>query len=269
MIFLGMILSSIGVNAFLSPAGLLSGGVTGIAVVANKFFGANIGIVIFMLNIPIYMLGFTYLNKKFCLISMLNTVVFSLVIGLTQSIIIPVDDILLQSIFGGVLTGIGYGLVFKSESTLGGTDILGAIFKQNFNVSIKATSLSINIVVVLLGSVLFGLKPSLYTLISMYVSANVMSLVKDMMDKKESIMLISDKSSEIAEEIMQSMGRGVTFIEAEGAYTKEKKRIIYCIVFSSEIPKIKNIAFKHDKKSFISINAISDVKGKGFRDKKL
>lgn len=269
IIFLGMVLSSIGVNAFLTPAGLLGGGVTGLAVISNKVFNTNVGIATFVLNIPIYILGFTYLNKRFCLFSMFNTLAFSLVIGLTQNIVIPIDDILLQSIFGGVLAGTGYGLVFKAESTLGGTDIIGAILKQNFNISIKTTSLSINLVVVLMGSILFGLKPSLYTLISMYISANVMSVVKDMMDKKESIMLISDKSLEIAEEIMKDMGRGVTFIDAEGAYTKEKKKIIYCIVFSSEIPKIKNIAFKHDKKSFISINAISDVKGKGFRDKKL
>ena len=90
-----------------------------------------------------------------------------------------------------------------------------------------------------------------------------------MLEKNESVMIISDKSSEIAEDIMKKVGRGVTFIEAEGAYTKKKKRIIYCIVSSSEIPKIKNIALKHDEKSFISVNTISDVKGKGFRDKKL
>lgn len=269
MIFLGMILSSIGVNALLSPAGLLGGGVTGMAVIINKVFNANIGVATFILNIPIYILGFKYLDKKFCIMSMLNTVIFSLVIGITQYIKMPIDDILLQSIFGGVLTGAGYGLVFKGDSTLGGTDILGAILKQNLNIPMKTTSLSINVCIVILGSILFGIKPAMYTLISMYISANVMSSVKDMLEKKESIMLISDKSSEIAEDIMKKMGRGVTFIEAEGAYTKEKKRIIYCIVSSSEIPKIKNIALKHDEKSFISVNTITEVKGKGFRDKKL
>lgn len=269
LIFFGMILSSIGVNALLSPAGLLGGGVTGLAIIANKVFSANVGVATFILNIPIYVLGFRYLNKKFCVMSMFNTVIFSIVIGITQYVKLPIDDILLQSIFGGVLTGVGYGLVFKAESTLGGTDILGAILKQNLNIPLKTTSLSINVCIVIIGSMLFGLKPAMYTLISMYVSASVMSVVKDIMDKKESVILISDKSSEIAEDIMKDMGRGVTFIEAEGAYTKEKKRIIYCIVSSNEIPKIKNIALKHDEKSFISVNTISDVKGKGFRDKKL
>lgn len=269
MIFLGMILSSIGVNALLSPAGLLGGGVTGMAVIMNNILKINVGLATFILNIPIYILGFKYLDKKFCIMSMFNTIIFSFIIGLTQYVKVPIDDILLQSIFGGLLTGTGYGLVFKVESTLGGTDILGAILKQNLNIPLKTTSLSINVCIVIIGGILFGIKPAMYTLISMYVSANTMSSVKDMLEKKESVMLISDKSSEIAEDIMKKVGRGVTFIEAEGAYTKEKKRIIYCIVSSSEIPKIKNIALKHDEKSFISVNTISDVKGKGFRDKKL
>lgn len=269
MIFLGMILSSIGVNALLSPAGLLGGGVTGMAVIMNNILKINVGLATFILNIPIYILGFKYLDKKFCIMSMFNTIIFSFIIGLTQYVKVPIDDILLQSIFGGLLTGTGYGLVFKAESTLGGTDILGAILKQNLNIPLKTTSLSINVCIVIIGGILFGIKPAMYTLISMYVSANTMSSVKDMLEKKESVMLISDKSSEIAEDIMKKVGRGVTFIEAEGAYTKEKKRIIYCIVSSSEIPKIKNIALKHDEKSFISVNTISDVKGKGFRDKKL
>ena len=269
LVLIGMILSSIGVNALLSPAGLLGGGVAGLAIVINKIFGINIGLATFILNIPIYILGLKYLDKKFCITSILNTVLFSFVIGVTQSVQLPIHDILLQSIFGGVLTGAGYGLVFKSDTTLGGTDILGAIFKSNLNISLKTTSLTINICIVILGSVLFGIEPAMYTLISMYISASVMSFVKDMMDKKESVMLISDKSHEIAEDIMKNLGRGVTFIEAEGAYTKEKKKIIYSIVMSSEIPKIKKIALKHDEKAFISVNAILEIKGKGFRDKKL
>lgn len=269
LVALGMILSSIGINCLLSPAGLLGGGVNGMAVIVNKLLKINVGVSIFLLNIPIYMLGFKYLDKKFCLVSMMNTMLFSFVLGITQQVEIPLNDILLQTVFGGVLTGVGYGLVFKSETTLGGIDILGTILKQNLNIPLKVTSLSVNVCVVILGSVLFGVRPAMYTLISMYVSANIMSVVKDAMDKKESIMLISDKSTEIADAIMKDLSRGVTFIEAEGAYSGEKKKIIYSIVSSREIPRIKNIALSYDEKAFMSINAISDVKGRGFRDKKL
>lgn len=269
MVFLGMFISSIGINALLAPAGLLGGGVAGVAVVVDTLFNINVGVATFVLNIPIFLLGFKYLNKKFCITSLINAFLFSVVLGITTTIRLPINDIFLQSLFGGVFTGVGYGLVFKGETTLGGTDILGAILKQKINVPIQTTSLSINVLVVTLGGLVFGIKPAMYTLISMYASSVMMGKVKDMMDTKESVMLISDKSNEIAQDIMSKMNRGVTFIEAEGAYTKEKKKIIYCIVASREIPKIKNIALSHDEKAFISVNSISEVKGRGFRDKLL
>lgn len=269
MVFLGMFISSIGINALLAPAGLLGGGVAGVAVVVDTLFNINVGVATFVLNIPIFLLGFKYLNKKFCITSLINAFLFSVVLGITTTIRLPINDIFLQSLFGGVFTGVGYGLVFKGETTLGGTDILGAILKQKINVPIQTTSLSINVLVVTLGGLVFGIKPAMYTLISMYASSVMMGKVKDMMDTKESVMLISDKSNEIAQDIMSKMNRGVTFIEAEGAYTKEKKKIIYCIVASREIPKIKNIALSYDEKAFISVNSISEVKGRGFRDKLL
>lgn len=267
VVFMGMLISSIGINVLLTPGGLLGGGVAGLAVVINHLSGLNVGIASFLLNIPIFILGFKYLNKKFCIVSLINAMLFSVVLGLTANIRMPINDIFLQSVFGGIFAGVGYGLVFKGETTLGGLDILGAILKQKLNIPIATTSLAINIVVVTLGGFIFGIKPAMYTLISIYLSATMMDKVKDMLDTKSSVMLISDKYNEIAEDIMNKMKRGVTFIEAEGAYSKEKKRILYCIVSSSEIHKVKSIALAHDEKSFISINSISDVKGSGFRDK--
>ena len=267
IVLMGMLISSIGVNVLLTPGGLLGGGVAGLAVVINHLSGLNVGLASFLLNIPIFLLGFKYLNKKFCFISLINAMLFSIVLGLTATIRIPINDIFLQSVFGGIFAGVGYGLVFKGETTLGGLDILGAILKQELNIPIATTSLAINIVVVTLGGFIYGVIPAMYTLISIYLSATMMYKVKDMLETKSSVMLISEKYSEIADDILNKMKRGVTFIEAEGAYTKEKRKIIYCIVSNSEIHKIKSIALKHDEKSFISINSISDVKGSGFRDK--
>lgn len=269
VIFMGMLISSIGINSLLTPAGLLGGGVAGLAVVLNFFSGINIGFATFLLNIPIFILGFKFLDKKFCIVSLVNAMLFSAVLGITSTIQLPVEDIFLQSVFGGICTGVGYGLVFKSETTLGGIDILGAILKQKLNIQIATTSLAINILVVTLGGLIFGIIPGMYTLVSIYISATVMGKVKDMMDTKSTVMLISDKYDDIAQDIMDKMKRGVTFIEAEGAYTKEKKRIVYCIVSNSEIPRIKNIALNHDEKAFISVNSVSDVRGSGFRDKLL
>ena len=126
-----------------------------------------------------------------------------------------------------------------------------------------------NFLIVCLGSALFGLELGLYTLIGMFLNVYSMNIVKDMMNTQKSVMLISSRSDDISKCIMKDLIRGVTLIEAEGAYTHEKKKIVYCIVASNEIPKIKEIALKYDKKAFISVNDVNEVKGRGFKEKYL
>lgn len=271
VIIAGITISSIGINGFLKPAHLLGGGVAGLSVALNYVSNMNIGVLSFLINIPIFILGFVFLEKEFCITSLINMMIFSFVLGLTQNIghYIPVNDLLLQTVYGGILGGIGLGLVFKAKSSLGGTDIIAAILKIKKNIPMKDTGLFMNFLIVCIGSILFGLELGLYTLIGMFLNVYSMSIVKDAMNSQKAVMLISNKCEEISRCIMKDLIRGVTFIEAEGAYTHEKKKIIYCIVSSNEIPKIKEIALKCDKKAFISVNDVNEVKGRGFKEKYL
>ena len=271
VIVIGMLVACVGINGFLRQAHLLSGGVTGIAAIINYTTDINIGLLTFLINIPIFVLWFIFLEKDFCITSLINMVLFSVLLGITQNIgnYIPIDDILLQSVFGGILSGVGSGMVFRTKSSQGGTDIIGAILKFKRNIPVKDTVLAANLIIVSVGGVIFGMNLALYTLIGFYVSASAMSFVKDAMTYEKSVMVISKESELIAKEIMSTLVRGVTFLEAEGAYTKEKKRIIYCIVLSKEIPKIKEIALKYDQKAFISVNDVTEVKGRGFKEKYL
>ncbi|MEF9991388.1 MAG: YitT family protein [Romboutsia sp.] len=271
VIIIGMTIACIGINGFLRPAHLLSGGVTGASAIINYITNMNVGLLTFLINIPIFVLGFIFLEKEFCVTSLINMVLFSVLLGITQEIgdIIPIKDVILQSLYGGLLSGIGTGIVFRTKSSVGGTDIIAAILKFKKNIPMKDTGLSINIILVLIGGALFGMDLALYTLLSMFVSATAMNFAKDAMNSQKSVWVISKESELIAKEIMRNLVRGVTFLEAEGAYTHEKKKIIYCIVSSNEIPKIKEIALKYDKKSFISVNDVSEVKGRGFKEKYL
>lgn len=271
VIIIGMLIACIGINGFLRPAHLLSGGVTGIAAIINYITNINIGLLTFLINIPIFILGFIFLEKDFCITSLINMALFSILLGATQDInkIIPVNDILLQSVFGGILSGIGSGLVFRTKSSQGGTDIIGAILKFKQNIPVKNTTLTANLMIVLVGGMIFGMNLALYTLIGFYISASAMSFVKDALIDQKSVMVISKESGVIAKEIMSTLVRGVTFLDAEGAYTNEKKKIIYCIVLSKEIPKIKEITLKYDQKAFISVNDVTEVKGRGFKERYL
>lgn len=269
IIIVGIAIMSIGVNGFLRQAHLLSGGVAGISTAINYLSNINVGFITFFINIPIFILGFIFLDKDFLITSLINMILFSVIIGITQEIgsIIPVDDILLQSVYGGILCGVGNGLVFRTKSSLGGTDIIGAILKNKLNIEMKNTSFGINLAIVSASSLLFGLNLALYTLIAMFINAQVMSYIKDALNDEKAIMVFSNNSQPIANEIMDTLVRGVTFLEAEGGYTQKKKKIIYCVVLSREIPKIKEIALKYDERAFISVNDINEVKGKGFKEK--
>lgn len=269
IIIVGITIMSIGVNGFLRQAHLLSGGVAGISTGINYLTNINVGLITLLINIPIFILGFIYLEKDFLITSLANMVLFSFIIGITQEVgnVIPIDDILLQSVYGGILCGIGNGLVFRTKSSLGGTDIIGAILKNKLNIAIKNTAFGLNLAIVSVSSLLFGLNLALYTLIAMFLNAQVMNYIKDALNDEKAVMVFSNNSHQIAKDIMQTLVRGVTFLEAEGGYTNEKKKIIYCVVLSREIPKIKEIALKHDEKAFISVNDINEVKGRGFKEK--
>ncbi|MCC3867032.1 YitT family protein [Terrisporobacter mayombei] len=269
IIIVGITIMSIGVNGFLRQAHLLSGGVAGVSTAINYLSNINVGLITFLINVPIFILGFIFLEKDFLITSLINMILFSVIIGITQDIgnIIPIDDILLQSVYGGILCGIGNGLVFRTKSSLGGTDILGAILKNKLNIAMKTTSFGTNLAIVSVSSLLFGANLALYTLISMFINAQVMSYIKDALNDEKAVMVFSNNSEPIAAEIMDNLVRGVTFLNAEGGYTHEKKKIIYCVVLSREIPKIKEIALKYDDRAFISVNDINEVKGKGFKEK--
>lgn len=268
---LGLFISALGVNGFLRQAHLLSGGVTGFATAINYVSGINVGLMAFLLNIPIFIIGFIYLEKDFCIFSLINMIIYSLILGLTQDIgsIIPVHDKFIQTIYGGFLNGLGIGLVFRAKTSTGGTDIIAAILKIKKNIEIKNTSFAANVIVVLLGSVMFGLTLGLYTLIGFYINSLALGFIKDAMNYQKSLIVISDKPEEIADDIMKELIRGVTFLHAEGAYTGENKKLVYTIVSSNEIPKIKEIAFKHDPRAFVTINEVNEVKGRGFKSKDL
>lgn len=269
LIIVGIFIMCIGVNGFLRQAHLLSGGATGISIGLNYLTGINVGLLTLLINIPIFILGFIYLDKDFLITSLINMVLFSFILGITENIgsYINLNDTLLLSLYGGILCGTGTGLIFRTKSSLGGTDIIGAILKTKKNIEVKNTALSINLIIVSASSFLFGLDLALYTLIAMFINVQTMNIVKDALNNEKAVIISSNNPDLIAKDIMSELVRGVTFFNGEGAYTNDTKKIIYCVVLSKEIPKIKKIAFKHDEKAFISVNDVNEVKGKGFKEK--
>lgn len=269
MIILGAALGGIAFNVFLMPHKLLSGGVSGIALIMNYIFGLNPGVLVFVFNIPIFLAGYKFVDKEFIILSLIGMTAFAVFIDVFSFLKykIYIDDVLLSCLYGGVLNGIGMGVVFRNRASQGGVDIVAVILKKYFSINLGTTSLMINIAVVTIGSYFYGIKLAMYTLVSMYVSSTVLDKVIKGFGSSKSVMIITDREQQVADTILQTLGRGVTYLEGEGAYTQNKKRVIYCIVTLNQLAKLKQIVRDTDRDAFMAVSDTSEVLGHGFANR--
>lgn len=266
-IILGNLLCSLAFNAFFIPSKLLSGGVGGLAIMTQYLTDIPSGIVVFIINLPIFIIGAKMVDKEFAIYGFISMFVLSFMLTITNGIdkYFLLDDILLGSIFGGILNGIGMGLMFRQRTCQGGFDIIAAILKKKYNLNIGTGLMMVNTVIISFSSLLFGYKSAMYTLISMYIGYQVLDKVQTGFNIKKNIVIVSDKSEEIGIEIINKLQRGITFLEGMGGYKKENKKVIYCIVTSNEVVRLKNIVDEIDPTAFIIINDVVEVKGSSFK----
>lgn len=266
-IILGNLLCSLAFNAFFIPSKLLSGGVGGLAIMTQYLTDIPSGIVVFIINLPIFIIGAKMVDKEFAIYGFISMFVLSIMLTITNGIdkYFLLDDILLGSIFGGILNGIGMGLMFRQRTCQGGFDVIAAILKKKYNLNIGTGLMMVNTVIISFSSLLFGYKSAMYTLISMYIGYQVLDKVQTGFNIKKNVVIVSDKSEEIGIEIINKLQRGITFLEGMGGYKKENKKVIYCIVTSNEVVRLKNIVDEIDPTAFIIINDVVEVKGSSFK----
>ena len=267
-IVLGNFLCSIAFNVFFIPSKLLSGGVGGLGILIQYLTDVPAGISVFMINIPIFIIGSKMVDREFAIYGFISMFVFSSLLTITSGIgtYIVVDDILLASIFGGIFNGIGMGLMFRNRVSQGGFDIVATILRKKYNVNIGTALMAVNTVIISFSSLLFGYKSAMYTLIAMYVGYRVLDKVQTGFNVKKNVVIVSDKSEKLANAIIKRLHRGVTFLEGIGGYTNEDKKVIYCIVTSRETAKLKSIVDEIDPNAFLTINDVVEVKGRGFQN---
>jgi uncharacterized membrane-anchored protein YitT (DUF2179 family) len=266
VIALGGTICGISFNVFLMPHKLLSGGISGIALTISYLSGVNPGVLIFLLNIPIFLLGIRFVDKEFVVLSLVGMLALSISIDTFSFLkdVVNTQDILLSCLYGGVMNGIGMGIVFRNRASQGGVDIIAVIFKKYFSMNIGSTSMIINFIIVTISSFIYGLQPAMYTLVSMYVSSTVLDKVQQGFGRSKSVMIITDKEEEIADEILKQLGRGITYLEGEGAYTGNKKKVLYCIITLNQLAKLKQIVRESDEKAFMTVSDTAEVLGQGF-----
>ena len=261
----GSFISSIGINMFLTHAKLLSGGITGIALIFQYLFKIQAGYTILLLNIPLLILSWIKLKKRFTIYSIIGTLTLAISLIFTHPVanILNINDNLLYCLYGGVISGIGYGLVFAHKGSNGGFDIISMLIRRKYtNFNIGKIAFIVNLIIVSISSLIFGLPTALYTLIAMFISSLVLDTVVKGLGQKKFILIITEKEGEIADAIMKHLNRGVTNIYGEGGYTKRQKKLLYCLIPLSQLPELKTIVKKIDDTAFLTIIDASEVEGK-------
>lgn len=265
-ILFGALLFSFSVRMFIMPNRFISGGITGFSLMLHYAANVPVSVFIYGFNIPVVVLGARQVGKAFAFYSIFGITILAVALHVLKFIDLPVvtTDPMLAAVFAGALNGIGGGIVFKSGGTLGGTDIIGIIARKKYDISIGSFLLYSNILV--MGISLFYLSPEkiMYTLISIFIASRVTDVVQEGFNIKTTVMIISNKYEEIAETIMSSMNRGVTYLNAEGGYSHKQKKVVICIITRFELSRLKMTVNSIDSDAFISISETREVMGKGF-----
>ncbi len=270
IIIFGVLAAALAVTLFLSPNRLAGGGISGLAIVLHYITGFPIGVIAIAFNIPLFLLGMRNDGRAFAIKSIAATVLLSVFIDLFSGLPALTDDLLLASVFGGVMMGLGLGLVFVSDSTTGGTDIVAKLLQRIFrHIPIGRLLLFADVSVILFATVVFGdITIGLYSTISLYASTYMIDTIIDGGKFAKTVFVISNRHREIAAAINRDLKRGVTGLYGCGMYSGQDKVVLMCTVKRNQIPVLKDMVKKLDSSAFVILTDVREVLGEGFINNK-
>jgi len=261
LISLGSALCVLGINGILLPRQFLSGGFTGLALIIHYLSPAlSVGLIYFALNVPVFIVGWKYVGRRFFLYSLAGTIIFSSILVVFR-VDLPVYDPLLSALLAGIIIGIGSGVILKSLGSAGGADILSVIFLKLFSVRLGSTVLAFNGMVLVAAAVIFSLERALYTLIYLYVTAHMVNLVVTGLSQRKAVYIISPAWREIGQGIMGEINRGVTIIRGEGGFTGKEEHILYTVITFRELARLKRMVRDRDPNAFLVVTDTLEVMG--------
>lgn len=261
LICLGSLLVAVSINGILIPHQFVSGGFIGVALVIHYLFPSfPLAVLYLLLNVPVFVLGWTFVGRRFFLYSILGMVIFSAAIAWIH-VPLPVHDKILSALLAGIITGIGAGIILRSWGSSGGTDILSVILLNRFSIRIGTTILTFNVIVLTAASLFFSLDAALYTLIYIYVASQIINLVLTGLSQRKALFIISPKWQEISRKVLDKVGRGVTLIRGQGGYSGQDEQILYTVITLRDLHRIKEIIRQMDPSAFMVVHDTLEVMG--------
>lgn len=264
IVTLGCMIMAFNVNYFFLGNKLAQGGVGGLSLIVHYLSHIDISYIYFGLNVPLIIVAYIFIGKEFVVKTLYATVVLTISLKIFGNFREPLDEILMASILGGALNGIGIGIVFYAGGSTGGTDIIAKIINKYYGIALGKVLLAMDFIILSLVAFIFGKIIFMYTLISLIVTAKIVDLVQEGIYSAKGVTIITNKTEELKNRIMQDVERGLTIINAQGAYTQRDVSMLYCVVGKYQLMKVKNIVKEVDPEAFMIVSHVHEVIGKGF-----
>lgn len=258
---LGSLLCAVAVNGILIPHQFFGAGFTGISLVIHYLAPSlPIAVLYFILNVPLFALGWMYVGRRFFLYSIAGMLIFSGALAFTH-VSLPVYDKLLSALLAGIIMGMGSGIILRSLGSGGGLDILSVILMKRFSIRLGTSILTFNAFVLAAGAILFSLEMALYTLVFLFGSSYMVNLVVTGLSQRKAVFIISPQWEEISQEIMEKIQRGVTIIGGRGGYTGREEQILYTVITFRELSRLKQLISVIDPDAFVVVTDTLEVMG--------
>lgn len=271
--FLGLIIGcismAVGINTFLKPHTIAPGGLSGLSVVLNKVTGISVSAVMLLIGVPLVIFAFKILGAKNSVKTLIGTVLFSLIVNITSPLadLGATNDLLLSSISGAILLGIGIGIMFRVDASTGGTDLIALILSKKFP-GIKPTKFMICLdafVVISSGIASQNIEIALYSAIALYVVVKVADAIMEGFDYSKAFFIISNHADDIKSVITRELDRGLTILDGRGGYTNEEKQVLLVVVSKNQEVYLKKLVKTADPSAFIIVSNVHEVLGEGFK----
>ncbi|WP_404331734.1 YitT family protein [Mesobacillus maritimus] len=265
MITIGAVIAAAGLEFFLVPNNILDGGVIGLSIIAAKMTGQTMSIFLILLNLPFLYIGYRRIGAKFTLHTLYGVIVLSAFTAYFHHFEPATDDLFLATIIGAVILGTGVGLVIRTGGALDGTEIIAILVSKKRPVSVGQFIMIVNLFIFILAALLvFSWETAMYSIITYYIAFKMIDIVVEGLEELKSVTIISDVPEELADLLTKQLGRGMTYIQGQGVYSNEPKKIIYMIVTRIELATLRSIVAETDPNALVAIENIADVSGSNF-----
>ena len=263
---IGILLAAIALEVFLIPNKIIDGGITGVSIILSFLTNINLSIFIIILNVPFLLLGFRHLGKNFLIQSTVAMALFSVLLQIFKQVDVVTNDVLLATVFGGILLGIGVGFVIRYGACLDGVETVAILINKKTSFSVGQVILLVNLVIYMVAGILFGWDRALYSIMTYFITYKLIDIVSEGLEQAKAALIITNNSEEIARSIYKKLGRTVTFIEGEGLISG-KKVVLYVVVTRIELRELKKIVEADDVSAFMTITDVSEIVGQHIKSK--